>query len=632
VAGARLEPLVLSDDERHVLEGWARRRKTAQALAGRSRIVLACAGGAPVSAVASELGISRATAAKWRSRFLHERLEGLADEPRPGRPRTITDDHVEKVITATLQQEPGGGARWSTRSMASQVGMSQTAISRIWRAFGLKPHLAPTRTPGTDPRFADKVRDVVGLYLDPSGNALVLCVDETSQIQPIERTNSRTAALPAIAAWVTRDGTVSLSAAGDLADGLGSAQHDRRRHPRLLRFLKQTDQAVPDELDLYLICDNRADLQAPEISRWLLRHPRFHPHITQVNSSWPKVMEGWFAEFTSRKLSPSAHRGMNELEADICAWTGRRDENPGPFVWTKTADQVRETLVVYGQLINNSEHSAGAAYPAQAGPLYDRPIPRGTTMLAAERRDLLLARLRRDGKLVARDLAAELGLSDDSVRRDLRELAAAGLCQRVYGGALPASPAVGTTHARRSEIAPESKRRVGAAAARLITPGITAILGAGTTALEVVAALPPDLDATIITHSATTAAALATHPAVKVLTLGGLLHKQSVSALGAMTAEAASGITADLALLIMPGIHPTEGFTTSDPEDAALKRILISRTADTYIMASIEKLGTVCSYKISGLADVAGIITDAPADHPTVQQLRDQGATIIQAA
>jgi len=252
-------------------------------------------------------------------------------------------------------------------------------------------------------------------------------------------------------------------------------------------------------------------------------------------------------------------------------------------------------------------------------------------MLAAERRDQLVARLHRDGKLVARDLAAELGLSEDSVRRDLRELAAAGLCQRVYGGALPVAPGLGAVQAARSEIAPESKRRVGARAARLIMPGSTAILDGGTTALEVVAALPPDLDARIITHSATTAAALASHPKASVLMLGGHLHKQSVSASGAMAAEAAGRISADVALLIITGIHPQEGLTVSDPEQAALLRILISRAADTYVMASVEKLGTVCAYRTVGLPEVAGIITDAPADHPTVRQLLDQGVTVIPA-
>lgn len=251
-------------------------------------------------------------------------------------------------------------------------------------------------------------------------------------------------------------------------------------------------------------------------------------------------------------------------------------------------------------------------------------------MLAAERRDLLVTRLRRDGKLVARDLAAELGLSEDSVRRDLRELAAAGLCQRVYGGALPASPALGTTRAR-SGIAPESKRRVAARAAALIAPGATAILDSGTTALAVVAALPPDLDATIITHSPAVAAALAEHQGVDVFILGGRLLKRSVAACGAAAAEAASGISADVYLLGSAGIHPKEGLTTGDPDEAAMKRILVSRAADTYVLGSIEKLGTVSAYRVVGLAEVAGIVTDAGDGHPAVRQLRAQGVSVLPA-
>ena len=440
MASPKLAPLLLSDQERQVLQECARRRATGQALALRSRIVLACAAGSPVSAVADELGISRATAAKWRSRFLRDRMAGLSDGPRPGRPKTITDQDVETVISATLQQAPpAGDAHWSTRSMARQVGLSQTAISRIWRTFGLAPH---------------------------------------------------------------------------------------RDH------------------------------------------------------NWPPA-------------------------------TGLAPAGPGQPL----PEQAR---ALYSLRINDSVR---------------RPEePRRKPVLAAERRDLLLARLRRDGKLVARDLAHELGLSEDSVRRDLRELAAAGLCQRVYGGALPVSPAADLPLADRSVLALESKKRVAAAAAALIAPGTTAVLDGGTTALEVVAALPPDLDATIITHSATTAAALAAHPRVNVLMIGGQLSKQAVSASGAIAAEAASGITADTALLIFPGIHPAEGFTHADPEAAALLRIIISRAAETYVMASIEKLGTVCAYQVTGLSEVTGIITDASPGHPAVQQLRERGANIIQAA
>ena len=261
MASPKLEPLVLSDDERQVLEGWARRRKTAQALALRSRIVLACAEGSSVTEAAAGLGTSRATVAKWRSRFLQDRLDGLNDEPRPGRPRTVTDEHVEKVITATLEREPpDGDTHWSTRSMARSAGMSQSAVSRIWRAFGLKPHIVQTWKLSTDPQFIDKVRDVVGLYMSPPENALVLCVDEKSQIQALDRTAPCLPMLTATPARMThnyvRNGTTSLFAAFDLASGSVIAQHYRRhRHQEFLRFLKLIDKAVPKDLDLHLVLD-----------------------------------------------------------------------------------------------------------------------------------------------------------------------------------------------------------------------------------------------------------------------------------------------------------------------------------------------------------------------------------------
>jgi DeoR/GlpR family transcriptional regulator of sugar metabolism len=253
-------------------------------------------------------------------------------------------------------------------------------------------------------------------------------------------------------------------------------------------------------------------------------------------------------------------------------------------------------------------------------------------MLAAERRDLLVARLRRDGKLVARDLAAELSLSEDIVRRDLRDLAAAGLCLRVYGGALPVSPVFGTTHARRSRLAPESKRHVGARAASLIAPGSTVVLDGDTTGAAVAEALRPDLAATIVTNSPATAAALMDHPSVKVFVLGGVLDKEGGITCGSAAAEAASGISADLYLLAVAGIHPKEGLTVSEPDEAAMKRILVGRAADTYVLGSAEKIGTVAPYTVTGLSNVAGIITDAPSDHPTVQQLRQQGVNVIQAS
>jgi DeoR/GlpR family transcriptional regulator of sugar metabolism len=251
-------------------------------------------------------------------------------------------------------------------------------------------------------------------------------------------------------------------------------------------------------------------------------------------------------------------------------------------------------------------------------------------MLAAERRDLLVSRLHRDGKLVARSLAQELGLSEDSLRRDLREMAAAGLCQRVYGGALPLSPATGAFHARLG-VATESKRKVAVCAATLISPGTTAILGGGTTALAVASALAPDLAATIVTPSPATAAALVNHATLDVFMLGGRLLKQAASVCGAATAEAASKISADLYLLGVAGIHPKEGCTTGDPDEAAMERILVGRAADTYVLASSEKLGTLAPYRVIGLSEAAAIITDARPDHPTVRQLKRRGVEVIHA-
>jgi transposase len=258
----KLEPLVLSTQERQVLEGWARRRKASQALALRSRIVLASADGKSVTAVASELGVSQDTVRKWRGQFMASRLEGLGDDPRPGAPRTITDERVELVISKTPEERgPGEDTQWSTRSMAAATGMSQSAVSRIWRAFGLKPHLVQTWKLPADPQLTGKVRDVAGLYLNPPEKALVLAVDEKSQIQALDRTAPCLPILPATPARMTHDyvrhGTTSLFAALDVNSGSVIAQHYRRhRHQQFLRFLKLIDTAVPDGLELHLVCDN----------------------------------------------------------------------------------------------------------------------------------------------------------------------------------------------------------------------------------------------------------------------------------------------------------------------------------------------------------------------------------------
>jgi transposase len=361
VPSPKLDPVVLSDEERSVLTGWARRRKTAQALALRSRIVLRCAEGGSIGEVAADLGISRNTVSKWRSRFVGDRLEGLSDEPRPGRPRLITDDQVDEVITKTLEETPGQDTHWSTRSMASATGMSQSAISRIWRAFGLKPHAIETWKLSTDPQFVDKVRDVVGLYMAPPENALVLAVDEKSQMQAIDRTAPILPIMPTTPARMTHDyvrhGTTSLFAAFDIGSGSVIAQHYRRhRHQEFLRFLKLIDAAVPNDLELHLVLDNYATHKTPKVKEWLIRHPRFHLHFTPTGSSWLNLVERWFAELTNRKLRRSAHRSVTELEADVRRWITEWNADPKPFVWTKPADQILDTLAAYCQLINDSRH------------------------------------------------------------------------------------------------------------------------------------------------------------------------------------------------------------------------------------------------------------------------------------
>jgi transposase len=354
--------LTLTDDERRTLQRWSRRAKTAQALALRARIVLACAEGATNKQVAERLGVWPQTVTKWRGRFVAKRLEGLSDEPRPGRPRTITDEQVEQVVTKTLEEPPPRqDTHWSTRQMATATGMSQTAVSRIWRAFGLKPHLLETWKLSTDPQFVDKVRDVVGLYLDPPEAALVLCVDEKSQIQALDRTAPSLPVLPTTPARRTHDyvrnGTASLFAALDVASGKVISQvHRRHRHQEFLKFLRTVDRNVPAELDVHLVCDNDATHNTPAIKTWFLRHPRFHLHFTPTYSSWLNLVERWFAELTNRKLRRSAHRTVAELEADLTAWIAAWNDDPRPFVWTKTADEILDNLASYLHLINNSGH------------------------------------------------------------------------------------------------------------------------------------------------------------------------------------------------------------------------------------------------------------------------------------
>jgi transposase len=361
VPSPKLVPLLLSDAERASLEALARKRTASQALAERARIVLACAeegGVAPLTRVAGAGGVSRETVRKWRVRFMDGRMGALADAPRPGKPRTITDEQVEVLVTRTLTVKgPGQDSHWSTRTMAAEAGLSQSSVSRIWRAFGLKPHVVETWKLSADPDFIAKVRDVVGLYMSPPEHALVLAVDEKSQIQALDRTAPCLPMLPTTPARRTHDyvrhGTTSLSAAYDLASGSVIAQHYRQhRHQEFLRFLKLIDGAVPKDLDLHLVLDNYATHKTPAIKEWLLKHPRFHLHFTPTSSSWLNLVERWFAELTSRKLRRSAHRSVTELEADIRKWINAWNTDPRPFTWTKTADEILETLAAYCQRIS----------------------------------------------------------------------------------------------------------------------------------------------------------------------------------------------------------------------------------------------------------------------------------------
>jgi transposase len=353
--------LELSDGEREQLESWSRRRNTAQSLALRSRIALAAADGRSSSQIARDLGVSVATVRKWRNRFAQDRLDGLTDEPRPGRPRTITDAKVDEVIIKTLERAPKDATHWSTRSMAREVGLTQTAVHDIWQAFGLKPHLQEKWKLSGDPQFAAKVRDIVGLYLNPPERAVVLAVDEKSQIQALDRTRPILPMLPGTPERATHDykrhGTSSLYAALDIITGQVIGRlHSRHRAIEFKKFLQTLDQEVPAELDVHLVLDNSSTHKTPLIKRWLAAHPRFKLHFTPTSSSWLNLVERWFAELTTKKLKRSAHRSVRALNADIRAWIETWNEDPQPFVWTKTADQILESIARYCTRINVTAH------------------------------------------------------------------------------------------------------------------------------------------------------------------------------------------------------------------------------------------------------------------------------------
>jgi len=359
--GRPVDPITLTADERETLERWARRPKTAQALAQRARIVLACAAETTNGAVADRFGVTRQMVGRWRRRFAQQRVDGLLDEPRPGAPRRITDAQVERVITLTLEQTPRNATHWSTRAMAKACGLSQTAVSRIWRAFVLQPHRTETFKLSKDPLFIEKVRDIVGLYLNPPDKALVLCTDEKSQIQALDRTQPLLPMRPGQAERRTHDytryGTTSLFAALDVQTGrvIGEC-HRRHRTIEFRQFLATIETAVPAALDVHLILDNYGTHKTPAIHRWLLRHPRFHLHFTPTGASWINLVERWFSELTEKQIRRGTHRSTSQLEAAILRYIDEANKRPKPFVWTKTADEILASIARYCQRISNSGH------------------------------------------------------------------------------------------------------------------------------------------------------------------------------------------------------------------------------------------------------------------------------------
>jgi transposase len=346
--------LELTSEEAEQLRRWTRRRKSSQALALRSRIVLACAEGLTNLEVAAREGVSMPTVGKWRSRFVESRLDGLVDEARPGRPSRITADQVEDVVVSTLESTPANATHWSRAKMAERSGLSKSTIGRIWKAFELKPHREDGFKLSNDPLFVDKVYDVVGLYLDPPEAAVVLCVDEKSQVQALARSQPAFPMMPGMPEKRTHDyvrnGTTSLFAAFNTADGtVISSLHRRHRSVEFKKFLAKIDAEVPADLAIHLVCDNYSTHKTPAVQTWLAAHPRFHLHFTPTYSSWLNQVERFFAYVTADLLQRSDHHNVQTLEADIRAWVKDWNTHPKPFIWTKNADQI---LTSIGRLLH----------------------------------------------------------------------------------------------------------------------------------------------------------------------------------------------------------------------------------------------------------------------------------------
>jgi transposase len=359
--GRPTKPLSVTAEEKEKLTMLARRPKTGQALAMRARIVLGCSDGLSNGEVAKQLRITGATICKWRERFRVDRLEGLLDEPRPGAPRSITDAQIEEVVTRTLESMPVNSTHWSTRLMAQKAGLSQTAIVRIWRAFGLQPHRVESFKFSKDPQFVEKVRDIVGLYLNPPDRAIVLCVDEKSQVQALNRTQPILPLAPGVPARQSHDyerhGVTSLFAAMDVASGvtIGSC-YLRHRHQEFLRFLNDIDANLPRGFDVHLVMDNYGTHKVTKVRTWLARHPRYHVHFTPTSGSWLNLVERLFAEVTERCVRRGSHTAIRTLEKAMLDYLDQRNKDPKPFVWTADADLILGKVVRLSKRISDSGH------------------------------------------------------------------------------------------------------------------------------------------------------------------------------------------------------------------------------------------------------------------------------------
>ena len=345
----RIEALVLTATQRKVLEQWTRTRSGRHDLAFRAKIVLAAADGMNNCDIARHFRITRTTARKWVQRYQTDGAAGLRDDARSGRPRTVKDQRVAEIINRTLQSKPADATQWSTRSMAEAGGVSRETVRRVWRTFGLQPHRSETFKLSTDPLFVEKVRDICGLYLNPPDNALVLCVDEKSQIQALERTQPLLPMRPgqcerrAHDYW--RHGIASLFAALDIADGkvIGKC-YRRHRHQEFLKFLRLIEEEVPSELDLHLVLDNYGTHKHPKVRRWLLRHPRYHLHFTPTGASWLNQVERWFAALTCKQIRRGSFTSVRDLVLKIKRYLDHYNDDPRPFVWTKSADEIFQTI------------------------------------------------------------------------------------------------------------------------------------------------------------------------------------------------------------------------------------------------------------------------------------------------